>query len=121
MQTSISPFCDTKMSSVSEAMSLTSEAESSHFGSRKLLPDKSQMSHASLSGGDMSGSDDSSDDDEQFTSIDMEALRQRGKGIYLCPKGLKCDKGGVDKDGNLVVFDRNSSFAYVTSSGWVLN
>lgn len=63
---------------------------------------------------DMSGSDcSSSDDDEQFQSIDMDALRQRGKGVYFCPKGVKCDKGGVDKDGNLVVFDRNSSFACV--------
>lgn len=44
----------------------------------------------------------------------MEALKQRGKGSYYCPMGHRCDKGGVDKDGKLVVFDRNSSFAYVT-------
>lgn len=112
MQTSISPFCDTKMPSVPEVMSMSSEPESTHFSSRKLLPDKSQLSHASV-GGDVSGSDESSDDDEQFQSIDMEALRQRGKGVYFCPKGAKCDKGGVDKDGNLVIFDRNSSFACV--------
>ena len=113
MPTYISQSCDTNMSSVSEAMSLNSEEDSTHSGSRKLLPDQSQMSHASLKCGDMSGPEDSSDDDEQFASIDMEALRQRGRGSYLCPKGLKCDKGGVDKDGNLVFFDWNSSFAYV--------
>ncbi|KAF4967023.1 hypothetical protein FZEAL_10580 [Fusarium zealandicum] len=60
-----------------------------------------------------SASDDSEEDeDEQFAEIDMEALKQRGKGSYNCPLGLRCDKGGVDKDGNLVLFDRNSSFAY---------
>ena len=78
------------------------------------MSDGGQYNH--MSQGDASASDDSSDDEEQFQSIDMDALRQRGKGSYYCPKGKKCDKGGVDKDGNLVVFDRNSSFAYVPCS-----
>ncbi|KAJ3486322.1 hypothetical protein NLG97_g6642 [Lecanicillium saksenae] len=57
-------------------------------------------------------SDSESDGDEElFASIDMDALKQRGKGSYTCPKGKRCDKGGVDKDGNVIVFDRNSSFA----------
>ena len=64
---------------------------------------------------DSDGSDDDSEDDEElFANINMSALSQRGKGTYYCPKGLRCDKGGVDKDGALVLFDRNSSFAYVT-------
>ncbi|EGX93136.1 hypothetical protein CCM_04508 [Cordyceps militaris CM01] len=58
-------------------------------------------------------SDSDSGDEELFDSIDMEALKQRGKGSHTCPKGLRCDKGGVDKDGNVIIFDRNSSFAYV--------
>ncbi|KHO01707.1 uncharacterized protein MAM_00708 [Metarhizium album ARSEF 1941] len=112
LQASISHFCNNKVSTVSGAVSMAGGPESAHFTSRKLLPDKSRLSHGSI-GGEGSGTEDSSDDDEPFQSIDMEALRQRGKGVYLCPKGTKCDKGGVDKDGNLVVFDRNSSFAYV--------
>ncbi|RBR22602.1 uncharacterized protein FIESC28_04397 [Fusarium coffeatum] len=69
------------------------------------------------SGGNASGSDDSGEDeDEQFSKIDMDALKQRGKGSYYCPLGLRCDKGGVDKDGKLVLFDRNSSFATATST-----
>lgn len=57
-------------------------------------------------------SDSESDGDEElFAGIDMDALKQRGKGTYVCPKGKRCDKGGVDKDGNVIVFDRNSSFA----------
>lgn len=112
MQTSISPFCEGKKSTTSEATSFASDSDPLHFASRKLLPNKGQMSHHPDVNGDMSGSESSSDDnDEQFQAIDMDALRQRGKGVYFCPKGLKCDKGGVDKDGNLVVFDRNSSFA----------
>lgn len=63
--------------------------------------------------GNESDSDSDSGDEELFAAIDMESLKQRGKGSHTCPKGTKCDKGGVDKDGNVIVFDRNSSFAYV--------
>ncbi|KAL7938628.1 hypothetical protein V8C35DRAFT_83212 [Trichoderma chlorosporum] len=55
-------------------------------------------------------SDDYSDENE-FAGINMKALKQRGKGKYYCPRGHYCDKGGVDKHGNLILFDRNSSFA----------
>ena len=57
--------------------------------------------------------DDSSDDSDLdlFDDIDMDALSTRGKGGHLCPKGERCDKGGVDKHGKVIVFDRNSSFA----------
>lgn len=61
--------------------------------------------------GNDDASDSDTDDEDLFASIDMDALKQRGKGMYRCPKGIKCDKGGVDKAGNLVLFDRNSSFA----------
>lgn len=52
-------------------------------------------------------------DDGLFAGINLKALKQRGKGKYYCPRGHRCDKGGVDKSGNLILFDRNSSFAYV--------
>lgn len=48
--------------------------------------------------------------DDAFDSINMAALRQRGKGDYYCPKGKRCQKGGVDKNGKVVNFKRNSSF-----------
>jgi hypothetical protein len=64
---------------------------------------------------DEEDSDDYSDDG-LFAGINLKALKQRGKGKYYCPRGHRCDKGGVDKNGNLILFDRNSSFAYVTSS-----
>lgn len=113
MQASLSPFCDAK-SSLSQSLSGVGDGDMRNFKTRKLLPDNNHFDSLPNAGDD-SGSDDSDDDDddEQFQRIDMEALRQRGKGSYYCPKGLRCDKGGVDKDGNLVLFDRNSSFAYV--------
>ncbi|KAG8359910.1 hypothetical protein FVEN_g2701 [Fusarium venenatum] len=79
-------------------------------GQRNLL---SQNTDDTLSpGGNISASEDSGgDEDEQFSKIDMDALKQRGKGSYHCPLEYRCDKGGVDKEGNLVIFDRNSSFA----------
>jgi hypothetical protein len=63
---------------------------------------------------DEEDSDDYSDDG-LFAGINLKALKQRGKGKYYCPRGHRCDKGGVDKNGNLILFDRNSSFAYVTT------
>ncbi|POR34632.1 Uncharacterized protein TPAR_05172 [Tolypocladium paradoxum] len=107
--TSISPFCDAKLSSVSnKSMSVSSDGDSRALKVRKLLPD----GHAQLQLDIGHRSDESDDsDDELFPEIDMEALRQRGKGNYSCPKTYQCKKGGVDKEGNLVIFDRNSSFA----------
>lgn len=108
---SISPFCDARLPSVSnKSMSVSSDGEARSQKVRKLLPD----GHAQLQLEIAQRSDESDDsDDELFPEIDMEALRQRGKGNYSCPKSYQCKKGGVDKEGNLVVFDRNSSFAYV--------
>ncbi|KAJ4307799.1 hypothetical protein N0V84_012484 [Fusarium piperis] len=82
-----------------------------HSGQKMLLTSHIADGHPSP-GPNASASDDSGEDeDEQFTKIDMEALKQRGKGSYYCPLGNRCDKGGVDKEGKLVLFDRNSSFA----------
>ncbi|KAJ4234393.1 hypothetical protein FSOLCH5_004097 [Fusarium solani] len=82
-----------------------------HSGQKMLLTSHITDGHPSP-GPNASASDDSEEDeDEQFAKIDMEALKQRGKGSYYCPLGHRCDKGGVDKDGKLVLFDRNSSFA----------
>lgn len=78
--------------------------------SRRTLPaggqrdQKSPNDHAPAS----EASDDS--EDELFQGVDMDALANRGKGVYHCPKRERCTKGGVDKDGNLVAFERNSSF-----------
>ncbi|KPM33880.1 hypothetical protein AK830_g12692 [Neonectria ditissima] len=83
-----------------------------HSNQKRLS--NSQVSPSSPTSPDdnMSMTDDSGEDeDEQFARIDMDALKQRGKGSYYCPLGHRCDKGGVNKDGDLVLFDRNSSFA----------
>jgi hypothetical protein len=37
-------------------------------------------------------------------------LSDRGKGSYTCKMGRNCDKGGVNPDGSLVVFERNSDY-----------
>ncbi|KAG6092450.1 hypothetical protein E4U30_005403 [Claviceps sp. LM220 group G6] len=116
----IPQFREANFPAMAQGACFSNEGHLPHFASHRLLPGKGQIQmghplniHADVSGSDFSSDDDDDDDeeDEQFQSIDMNALRQRGKGVYYCPKGVKCDKGGVDKDGNLVVFDRNSSFA----------
>lgn len=99
----VSPFYVTKLPSMSEGLSVVGDDDTLQFTSHRRLPDKSQLK---------SKTNDPSDD-ELFQSIDMDALRRRGRGRYVCLKGRQCDKGGVDKDGNVVVFDRNSVFAYV--------
>lgn len=47
------------------------------------------------------------DSNEKLFQVVME---NRGTGVYHCPKLERYDKGGVDKGGNLVLFERNSSF-----------
>lgn len=109
--TSISPFCDARLSIVpSKSISVSSGGGERSFKVRKLLPESHVQLHTDT--GHRSDESDDSDDD-MFLDIDMAALRQRCKGTYSCPKAYQCKKGGVDKEGNLVVFDRNSSFAYV--------
>ncbi|PTB55939.1 hypothetical protein M431DRAFT_494382 [Trichoderma harzianum CBS 226.95] len=90
---------------------------------RKQLPDAAAVqptpaSDATATGANPPEQDESDDysDENEFAGINMKALKQRGKGKYYCPRGHQCDKGGVDKHGNLILFDRNSSFAYVVIS-----
>lgn len=42
--------------------------------------------------------------------VDMNSLKSRGKGIYKCKYGLECTKGGVDRNGRIVIFERNCMF-----------
>ncbi|RDA84596.1 hypothetical protein CP532_6045 [Ophiocordyceps camponoti-leonardi (nom. inval.)] len=122
LTSSISPFCDATMSN--KSMSVSSDGDQRSFKTRKLLPDshvlqqqqqQQQQLHAAAASAvaDVNHRSDDSDetDDDLFPDNDMDALRTRGKGTYSCPKALRCTKGGVDKDGNLIIFDRNSSFA----------
>jgi hypothetical protein len=43
----------------------------------------------------------------------MNSLAVRGKGQYTCPEGPNCTKGGLQANGEIVVFERNSAFRYV--------
>jgi hypothetical protein len=40
------------------------------------------------------------------------SLGQRGTGRHVCPYGRSCTKGGVETDGSMKVFGRNSAFRY---------
>jgi hypothetical protein len=49
--------------------------------------------------------------DPQDTTTDiLESLSSRGKGIYFCPYGVACTKGGVQSNGERTLFERNSAF-----------
>lgn len=106
----MSSLTDTKSLCISRPVSMSGDGDIKLFRPRKGLPEADQLDDASPRD-DVSGSGDPNEsDDEEFLQIDMDTLRQRGKGNYICPKGARCDKGGVDRHGNLKVFDRNSSF-----------
>lgn len=95
-------------------MNSLSMSEDSKANIRRGLPGtvNGQQQDQNSPPDDGSGSDDSDEeDDERFSQSKMDALKTRGKGDHYCPKGHQCTKGGVDKDGNLVLFDRNSAFA----------
>lgn len=102
-----SNFCDFESMSVPESFVSHHEHNSR---SRRSLPasnhkePKPQVEQVS----DSDGSDD--EDEELFQQVDMAALSNRGKGNHVCPKRFRCTKGGVDKNGQLVYFERNSSF-----------
>ena len=44
------------------------------------------------------------------TSTNNRSLTSRGKGKYTCPYGRSCTKGGVQRDGTPVIFERNSAY-----------
>jgi hypothetical protein len=57
------------------------------------------------------------DTEERVTEVpSIEQLKVRGKGHYTCPHGTACDKGGVQPDGELTVYERNSAFRYVPNT-----
>lgn len=60
--------------------------------------------------GDISA--ESSGDETVFKDLDLGALEHRGRGEYRCPK-TRCKRGGVDRDGQLVIFTRNSAYLFV--------
>lgn len=106
-QPSVSPFVEIKPLSMQHA---TLSLDDSRSHTRRSLPGGSHKDQRSPKDHG-SGSEASDDGDEElFQSIDMAALGNRGKGSYYCPKGIACTKGGVDKFGNLIAFERNSSF-----------
>lgn len=43
----------------------------------------------------------------------LKSLVSRGKGNHICPFGYRCRKGGVDSNGEMVIFERNSVFRHV--------
>ena len=49
----------------------------------------------------------------------LKSLSTRGKGEYYCPYGIHCRGGGVDVNGNLVTYERNSNFRYASSLAFV--
>ena len=57
--------------------------------------------------GDKPNSQQSSSDHPRTLSTD---LTSRGSGHHTCPQGLSCTKGGINAEGALVVFERNSAF-----------
>lgn len=64
---------------------------------------------------EMSGMHDGlSMDDEvaRADKIDMEQLKHRGKGHYICPEWRSCQKGGKKEDGGPRYFTRNCMFRY---------
>lgn len=113
----------TMPTAATSASAATSESAATPPSAETPISVATPASEATPTGANPFEQDESDDysDENQFAGINMKALKQRGKGKYYCPRGHRCDKGGVDKHGNLVLFDRNSSFAYVIispSSAW---
>ncbi|KAK4449071.1 hypothetical protein QBC34DRAFT_97816 [Podospora aff. communis PSN243] len=60
-----------------------------------------------------SGFPDTSSDRQRLVPLSLgglSELAQRGKGQHTCPQAFQCTKGGVNADGSMVIFERNSAF-----------
>lgn len=57
--------------------------------------------------GERPNSQQSSEDRDHPRSGDFNF---RGSGHHTCPQGLSCTKGGVNAEGALIIFERNSAF-----------
>ncbi|KFA81736.1 hypothetical protein S40288_06001 [Stachybotrys chartarum IBT 40288] len=49
-------------------------------------------------------------EDKKFQQLNLDTLKHRGVRTYRCPKGRACGKGGLDDNGDPIVFKRNSAF-----------
>ena len=49
-------------------------------------------------------------DKDHFANFNLDQWKRRGKGDYYCPRKYECTKGGVNADGELVKFERNSAY-----------
>ncbi|KAK2728883.1 hypothetical protein CKAH01_10711 [Colletotrichum kahawae] len=49
-------------------------------------------------------------DTMEMDDIDMNSLKRRGKGEYVCPFWRTCQKGGLEHDGTPKIFNRNCMF-----------
>ena len=90
-----SPISDISFVSYGGGYSLTSEPPSDYSTTQTVSQDVAkgvQQMHIT--------------DDPEFRS----SLKSRGKGAYQCPHGMDCTKGGVGRNGELVVFRRNCDF-----------
>ena len=58
----------------------------------------------------MNSTSSTSGSDQASTQYSAAMPLNRGKGQHQCPYGEACTKGGLGPDGQLVTFERNSSF-----------
>lgn len=109
-QVPISPFYAMKPLSIQQ--SLLSRNGNKNRPGRSFAASSQQ--DPGLPNDDDSGSDGSDDDDDElFQGLNLDSLKSRGKGEHYCPKRFDCTKGGVDENGKLVAFVRNSAYLYV--------
>ncbi|KAK2044184.1 hypothetical protein LZ31DRAFT_542024 [Colletotrichum somersetense] len=54
--------------------------------------------------------DDSTEGVRAGANVDMDSLRHRGKGHYICPHWQTCQKGGQDHKGGPKIFYRNCMY-----------
>ncbi|TEA15945.1 hypothetical protein C8034_v001415 [Colletotrichum sidae] len=48
--------------------------------------------------------------DKSMSTVNMDSLKHRGKGEYVCPYWRTCQKGGMTKSGHPKIFNRNCMY-----------
>ncbi|KAK1995000.1 hypothetical protein LX36DRAFT_182239 [Colletotrichum falcatum] len=105
----------TSQTSVSDGSHTYHQSDRYH---RSTTPDSPQHGDDGIDGID--GIDDDDDDammgDDGIegaragANVDMDSLRHRGKGHYICPHWQTCQKGGQDHKGGPKIFYRNCMY-----------
>ncbi|GKT61222.1 hypothetical protein ColTof4_01312 [Colletotrichum tofieldiae] len=97
-------------SSVSDGSQIYSQSDRYRRSFNRTSPQEADDGKEDTDNDDTMMGDESADGARMGIDVDMESLRQRGKGHYICPQWQTCQKGGQDYEVKPKIFYRNCMY-----------